>query len=79
MIDLNNEISIIRENFTGSIKNDLNFFNKKKNEVGINVYENLKNPIPENKLNHIKNLYLADQKKKKYYCYKYKINRKYYK
>ena len=69
LIDLNNEISIIRENFTGSIKNDLNFFNKKKNEVGINVYENFKNPIPENKLNHIKNLYLADQKKKKFYWY----------
>ena len=73
VINLKNDISKIRGNFTGSIKNDLNFYNKIKDELNINIYDNIKNPFPIIKINHLKNLYLEEQKKKKFVGIKFEL------
>jgi len=56
----------IKKNFRGSIRNDINFFDKKINELTLNVYDNLENPVSDKNKKILENMYLKNQKEKKY-------------
>ena len=66
LINLNDDLIDIKNNFKGSIKNDINFFEKQINDLSVNVYESLNNPIPIQNKKILEIMYLQDQKKKNF-------------
>ena len=54
----------IKAKFKGSVKNDINFFEKKKKELLINVYDNLNHPVPNENNLILEKMYLQDQREK---------------
>jgi len=66
LINLKNDLDNIKKNFRGSIRNDINFFDKKINELTLNVYDNLENPVSDKNKKILENMYLKNQKEKKY-------------
>ena len=66
LINLKNDLINIKKNFSGSIRNDINFFEKKMNELTLNVYDNLENHISDKNKKILEKMYLQNQKEKKY-------------
>lgn len=66
IINLNDDLINIKSRFRGSIKNDINFFEKKNDELIVNEYDSYYCPLPEENKKIMQEMYLKDQKEKNF-------------